>query len=321
MIEKICGIYKIKNLANGKVYIGQSVDINNRWAVHISDFKFQKHANLYFQRAWNKYGRNNFEFSILEKCSKEELNDKEIYWIRQYNSNDNGIGYNLTSGGGSSIEYNTEYIERMREAQLSIPIIQLDLDGNIINIWNHGAREASKKLGFIQCSIWKCVNGLSPTYEKFIWMEHNEYLKDGVDLSYYENKMRFKRIVQLSYDGNTMIKVWDNTKSINSELGYDTCSITKVCRGVNASLYGYKWMYYIDYKNNKFNNKIPTRKRVVQLSMNGKLIKYFDSFIDAERELNIHESGIRACCNGKYLQAGGYKWMLLNEYNQTENIA
>ena len=66
-MEKICGIYMIKNQINNKVYIGQSTDIKSRWA-----FEHKIRPNKYFDNAWKKYGEEAFEFSILKECKKEE---------------------------------------------------------------------------------------------------------------------------------------------------------------------------------------------------------------------------------------------------------
>ena len=64
--EKICGIYKITNLKNHKIYIGSSNNIMRRWYEHLRDLKNQKHCNSHLQNAWNKYGENNFLFEIIE---------------------------------------------------------------------------------------------------------------------------------------------------------------------------------------------------------------------------------------------------------------
>ena len=82
MKEKIIGIYKIKCLKNNKVYIGQSVNIMQRWYVHKTKLRANKHDNIYLQNAWNKYGERNFEFSLIERCKKEELDSKEEYYIK-----------------------------------------------------------------------------------------------------------------------------------------------------------------------------------------------------------------------------------------------
>lgn len=92
------GIYKIKNLINGKIYIGQSVNIKQRWAEHKANLRNNKHENQYLQNAWNKYREENFDFCVIEECSESILDEKECYYIAYYNSYRNG--YNLTLGGG-----------------------------------------------------------------------------------------------------------------------------------------------------------------------------------------------------------------------------
>lgn len=108
--ERICGIYKITNLINGKMYIGQAQDIYKRWYAHkYSAFKKDnKRYNVILYRAIRKYGLENFEFEILEECCVEELNEKEIYYINKYNTciyNKNSWGYNMTIGGDGTRGY------------------------------------------------------------------------------------------------------------------------------------------------------------------------------------------------------------------------
>lgn len=101
---QICGIYAIENLINGKVYIGQSVDIKKRFREHKYHFKTNNHCNNYLQNAWNKYGEENFSFEIIEQCSEEELRPKEIFYIEEYRKIIEV--YNLTNGGDGTKGYN-----------------------------------------------------------------------------------------------------------------------------------------------------------------------------------------------------------------------
>lgn len=64
---KVCGIYKIINKRNGKFYIGSSTNIKIRWYTHTTQLLRNVHKNIHLQRAWNKYGRNNFQFQIMEQ--------------------------------------------------------------------------------------------------------------------------------------------------------------------------------------------------------------------------------------------------------------
>lgn len=93
------GIYKITNLLNNKVYIGQAQDIEERWKQHKKGYTDK--TNIIY-RAIRKYGVENFSFEVIEECSIEELSKKEIFYIEQYKSyigwKDNW-GYNMTLGG------------------------------------------------------------------------------------------------------------------------------------------------------------------------------------------------------------------------------
>ncbi len=99
MREKMCGIYKIENMVNHKLYIGQSVDIKKRWIEHRYELNKGVHMNDHLQSAWNKYGEDLFDFSIIELCDEQCLNILEIEYIKCYNSCNDQYGYNLTIGG------------------------------------------------------------------------------------------------------------------------------------------------------------------------------------------------------------------------------
>ena len=98
----ICNvIYKFTNLINNKVYIGQTTQsVRTRVIQHIADSKSNRKSKTYFHNALSKYGFDNFTFEIIEYCQdKQQLNEKEIYWIGYYKSNIKQFGYNLTPGG------------------------------------------------------------------------------------------------------------------------------------------------------------------------------------------------------------------------------
>lgn len=79
-MQKIIGVYIIKNKITNKFYVGHSVDINNRFRSHKSYLKRGIHHCLYLQRSWNKYGEDNFEFIIIKHCKSE----KESIALEQY---------------------------------------------------------------------------------------------------------------------------------------------------------------------------------------------------------------------------------------------
>lgn len=106
------GIYKWTNLINGKIYIGQSKDIETRYKKHIAASFYTK-SNTYntaFHRAIRKYGVDNFLFEVVCICNIEELDVLEKFYIKKYNSLVPN-GYNMTTGGENPRSCHNRYSE------------------------------------------------------------------------------------------------------------------------------------------------------------------------------------------------------------------
>ena len=97
--QKVCGIYCILNTANGKRYVGQSVDIARRRTNHFDMLRHQRAKNRHLQSAFTKYGEASFEFRILEELSVDMLDVREKSWISYYRCCDSRFGYNQELGG------------------------------------------------------------------------------------------------------------------------------------------------------------------------------------------------------------------------------
>ena len=84
-MNKIMGIYRIYNYVTNKSYIGSSVNIKERWQEHRRRLRNNTHENIFLQRAYNKYGKENFKFIIHEVVSDEsKLIEIEQYWIDNF---------------------------------------------------------------------------------------------------------------------------------------------------------------------------------------------------------------------------------------------
>lgn len=91
----ISGVYVIKNITDGKMYIGETKNIGERWAGHFGALFHGIHQNNHLQRAWDKHGCTNFEFDIVELCEEWELRIKENHWVLTMNTNLREFGYNI----------------------------------------------------------------------------------------------------------------------------------------------------------------------------------------------------------------------------------
>ena len=103
-------IYKITNIQNNKVYIGQTIrPVEQRFHRHLND-ALNNVIDTHFARAIRKYGKENFVIEIIDSASnQQELTQKEQYWIKYYNSTE--IGYNETNAtskcGGNTYQAKT----------------------------------------------------------------------------------------------------------------------------------------------------------------------------------------------------------------------
>lgn len=106
-------IYIIKNTVNEKVYIGQTCQtVKERFNQHLRPSTIKKRGSYKIYNAIEKYGKENFYYEILEEgISKDDINNKEIYYIEQFDSYNNG--YNSTHGGDSKVIYKINDIDKL----------------------------------------------------------------------------------------------------------------------------------------------------------------------------------------------------------------
>lgn len=177
----IC-IYQIRNLINNKVYIGQTVNEIRRKSNHLFLLRSNQHHSIKLQNAYNKYGEENFVFEILEECSKEELNEKEIKYIQLKNSYNNG--YNCNIGGhfrqdmkGSN---NPQYGKKGdKSTRFKDYILQLDDYDNIIGRFDslYAAAEAVKG---DYSTIRKCLIHQRKHHKGFQWIYEQDFLNNDI---------------------------------------------------------------------------------------------------------------------------------------------
>lgn len=101
-IPRLSGVYSIRCVPTGKVYVGSAVDFARRWRTHKQHLRNGTHHSQHLQRAWNKYGEPRFSFEILETAPKEDLIPLEQKYIDSMRACDVSRGYNMSPRAGST---------------------------------------------------------------------------------------------------------------------------------------------------------------------------------------------------------------------------
>lgn len=290
------GIYKIENLINHKCYIGQSIHIEERWKQHLTPSvyanPFKPFYNYPLYRAFRKYGIENFNFKIIEKCSKELLNEREIFWIKQYNSYFNG--YNQTIGGQGF------------KKELP-PVYQYDIYGNFIKGYDNVA-QAAELLQINSTTIYNCLNENNKTKIAggFQW----SYLK----LDKIHHGFSSCPVIAFTFNGQRF-KMFNSINEAREETHDDYYSIKKSCDTKHHSGTHYQWRYWFE---NPDLEEIPPYKwdpkeSVDQYDLEGNYITTFGSLTDAAKTLNLNMSNLITCCKKRQKSFGGFQWCYHNE--------
>ena len=111
-------IYKIRNKKNGKLYFGQTVNYNRR----MNEYKNRKNiksSKYHIMDVLNAEGIENFEFSIVEYCNKDQLNEREAYYIKKHNTTNPLFGYNSQKGENDKRMFKRTR-EKMRQSHLGL---------------------------------------------------------------------------------------------------------------------------------------------------------------------------------------------------------
>lgn len=223
--ERISGIYKITNLKNNLVYIGQTVNFGIRRRDHWSD-----KTNDDLHNDIQKLGREYFKFEIIEKCDVDQLDEREKYWIEYYDSYN--MGYNNTEGGSGN-KLNAKNSQCM-------PVYAYNLDGTFAAEY-YSIASAMRKLNMKSNNITRCIihNDNHHHSGGFMW---RTYKTDQIPA--FEKNSGGKSIY--CYDLNTrlFVKEYKTVTEAGIELcGKRTPHICSAANGSRKSACGFLWSY------------------------------------------------------------------------------
>ena len=105
------GVYQIRCIPTGKIYVGSAVDLRRRWYAHRCLLRRGNHPNRHLLHAWEKYGENNFEFTVLEFTTPDKLLQVEQEWIDRTSCTDSNTGFNICPTAKALVGLNVQVWE------------------------------------------------------------------------------------------------------------------------------------------------------------------------------------------------------------------
>ena len=227
------GIYLITCKENKKSYVGSSFNVLQRINTHIRDLMKEKHTNKYLQSTYNKYGYISFNFELLENCSKENLLEREQWYIDKYKPELNISKYSASPMKGR--KHTSETIKKL-EGQIpwNVGIPRTDQEKALISsrrkeIW--GTRDDEYKKWF--SNIHKANPSRYWLGKKVPEHVHQALIKQG--------KEKSQKILCLNNN-----ETYDSQLVASQMLGVRQGHISEVLLGKRNSAGGYKFKRIVD---------------------------------------------------------------------------
>ena len=221
-------IYITTNKINGKKYIGQKKYCGN--------YETYLGSGIALKNAIAKYGRENFTREIIEECgTKDELDEREKYWIKYYDATNSDNFYNITNGGdgGFGSGKNSPWYGKHLSKETKDKLSKMKSGENNPFYGKTHSDEVKKRLS-----------------EKASKQRHSKETKDKLSKSIKENHADFNGrnnpranpVNQFSLNGD-FIKRWDYAKEASQNLNINYSSLISCCTGRYKSAGGYIWKY------------------------------------------------------------------------------
>lgn len=216
-------VYNISNKINGKKYVGITTkSLEERMYLHISQAGKNSKKNMLIAKAILKYGKDNFSISLLEECdSKEEMLEREKFWISDLDTYKSG--YNMTLGGEGlfGFKHSEETKSKMSERMMGNNYNKGHFKGR-----NH-SEETKKKISLKNSGE---NNGMKKGHTK----EAREKI----------SKSQYKKVAQ--YKNGKLIRIFDSFQEAARAVSGKPQGISRCCRGIRKNHRGYAWKYVGD---------------------------------------------------------------------------
>lgn len=226
------GIYKITNLLNGNFYIGQSVNIERRFYEHK---KTNRELRSNIKKAIKKYGIENFSFEVLEECNPEQLNEKEIFYIKslkpKYNICEGGTGlkgYKLSDETKEKIKIKNKLNWNKKSFEEKENIIKNNLKGPKKN--HIVSEETKEKLRLFNKNKKQSLETIEKRKKTLCIKKENGYKQ--------LNESHKKKVICLETN-----EIFNSIKEASLKTGINSSSISLVAKNKRKSCGGYTFKY------------------------------------------------------------------------------
>lgn len=233
------GIYCIQNKTTGKRYVGKSINIQQRFWQHkyeLTKGENKKHFNRYLKSAVQKYGIDDFIFSVLEVfevIDEEKLKEREFYWMLYYKTTDPEFGYNLRMDSSTKMICHDDTKRLISESVKGVN------NPNYGNKWTEEQKkymsEKKKSLNYRHSEEWKNAQSIRSSEQ---WKDEVKKRSMAQKIKELKKKYNFE---QYNSSG-VLLRVWESVEQIISENPeYKWQNIYAVCNGYKPSYRGFKW--------------------------------------------------------------------------------
>lgn len=281
-------IYKVTNLVNNKVYIGQTTKtIERRWQQHIYEATHKGHGENYpLHAAMRKYGIENFIIEKLEQCQDDDRYDRETYYINLFQSLVNQYGYNIALNGAGVLLYSSE---------------------EILNLWNQGLtmKEIAKNLKCSRSTIYQRIRGCGISEEEIRKrVSDNQSARQSYGLEQYS--------LQGEYLGT-----WPSEAECARQTGFQQSALNNVAMMNQYSAYGYIWKKATDTRDislwlerlNKKQSSGRPKKKIAQIDkQSNQILEIYESASLAAQSLGKNDKSNICKAARTGCSAYGFYW-------------